>query len=252
MIKKLTYLFLFLTISAVVFAQDHDETIQLANKDYADGLYNNAISKYQQILDDGYSSADLYYNLANAYFRNKDVASAILYYEKAKKLKPNDDDINHNLSVANNRITDKIEVLPVIFYKRWWNNLKDLFSYDSWTKIHLASLAIFLLLVLGYFVFKKIIYRKTSFWLGLIFLVMSIFTFGMSYQKYKTITILEEAIIFSPSVTIKSSPTDNSIDLFVIHEGTKVRIIDELDNWYEIRIASGSSGWINAGALKKI
>ena len=252
MIKKLTYFIIILMINISAFAQDHQETIQLANKDYADGLYNNAIAKYHQILDEGYSSADLYYNLANAYFRNKDIASAILYYEKAKKIKPNDADIIHNLSVSNSRITDKIESLPVIFYKRWWNNLKDMFSYDAWTQIHLISLAIFLFLILGYFIFRKILLKKVSFWIGLLFLLIALFTFGMSYQKYTSVTTEVEAIIFSPSITIKSSPTDNSIDLFVIHEGTKVRIIDELDNWYEIRIASGSSGWIQAGAVKRI
>jgi len=127
-----------------------------------------------------------------------------------------------------------------------------MFSYDTWTKIHIVSLAVFLLLILGYFIFRKILLKKVSFLLGMVFLLVSIFTFGMSFQKYKSLSSEDEAIIFSPSITIKSSPTDNSVDLFVIHEGTKVRIIDELDSWYEIKIASGSSGWIQARAVKRI
>jgi len=203
-------------------------------------------------LDDGFESADLYYNLGNACFKTDDLASAILYYEKALKLSPNDEDIVFNLNVANSRITDKIEPLPVMFYKRWWIKLSDLFSTDAWAKIQVVTFLLMLFALGGFLILRRVIVRKVSFWLALLFFIATIFSFGITYQKYTAYQKHTEAIVFTPSLTVKISPTENSVDLFVVHEGTKVKILDQLDGWYEVKIASGSSGWIQNESVKKI
>lgn len=243
---------LLLIVSLTLPGSEQESLIEKANRDYADGLYNNAIKKYQQVLDNGYESAELYYNLGNACFKTDNLASAILYYEKAKRLKPDDESVLHNLKVANSRIIDKHEQVPVIFYKRWWNRLYNLFGLNTWTKIHISCFVILLVFASIFFTTRSIGLKKISFWTGLFILLITLMSFGFSYQKYHSLNSRNEAIVFDPSVTIKSSPNQNSVDLFVIHEGTKVKILDTLGEWHEIKIANGSVGWIHSSAIEVI
>jgi tetratricopeptide (TPR) repeat protein len=250
--KSIVGLLAFILFSLTLSAQDYRAYIEKANKDYADGLYNNAIEGYQKVLQYGYESAELYYNLGNACFKVNDLASAILYYEKAKKIKPNDEDINFNLNIANSRITDKIEQVPMLFYKRWWFNLYNLFSVNSWAKLNVVAFVLLIVAVVVFIIARKVILRKVSFWLAMAFLFVALLSLGFSVQKYHAFKSTNEAIVFDPSVTIKSSPSDNSVDLFVVHEGAKVKVTDAVGEWYEIRIANGSVGWIKTTAVKKI
>ncbi len=249
---RLPIIGLLLCIAWIGYAGVNEELVDKANKDYAAGLYTNAIAGYTQVLENGYESVEVYYNLGNAYFKSNDLASAILYYEKAKKLKPNDPDVLFNLNVANNRIKDRIETVPVLFYKRWWQQIKNLLSSDAWTKFHIICFIGFLVAAAVYFISRIIILRKIAFWCGVLLFISSVITFGIAYQQNKSHRQVTEAIVFDPSLTVKSSPSENSIDLFVIHEGTKVAITDQLGDWYEIKIANGSTGWIPFSAIKSI
>lgn len=233
-------------------AGSNEELFRQANKDYSAGLYENAIAGYRQILKDGYASAELYYNLGNACFKSNDIASAILYYEKAKKLQPNDPDILFNLNIANSRIKDKIEAVPVMFYKRWWNALLNWLSPDAWTRFHLICFGGFLIGLALYFLSRIIPLRKIAFWSAIILFTVTLITFGLAFHQQRTLEQVTEAIVFDPSLTVKSSPSENSVDLFVIHEGTKVTVTDQLADWYEIRIANGSTGWIQQSAVRSI
>jgi hypothetical protein len=181
-----------------------------------------------------------------------DLASAILYYEKAKKLNPGNEDINFNLKVTNNKIADKIEPLPEMFYKRWYRNLVELFPVDQWARITLLTYILSLLFALIYVMSQRIYLRKMGFWAGILFFILSLVSVHFSVQNYKTLQNNTEAIIFAPTVTIKSSPDEKSIDLFVLHEGTKIKILDNIGNWYEIRIANGSVGWLPVSSVEKI
>ncbi len=229
-----------------------DSLFALANKAYNYGLYDSAATTYHKILKLGKESAGLYYNLGNAYFKAKDIPSAILYYEKAKKLAPNNHDISYNLSIANSMIVDKIEKLPVMFYKKWWIYFYNLFNSDTWAVLLVISFAVFILFV-GIFVLgntPKI--KRLSFFLGFLFMIISAIAFGLASQKYYFEKSHTEAIIFTPTVTVKSSPTANSVDLFVIHEGTKVTVLDKVDSWEKIKIQNGSIGWLPADDMKEI
>jgi tetratricopeptide (TPR) repeat protein len=236
----------------MAMAEGNEELMQKANKDYSSGLYANAINGYLQVIEKGYESDVLYFNLGNAYFKTNDLASAILYYEKARKINPNDEDINYNLNVANSRIKDKIEEVPQLFYKRWWQTVLHLFSGKVWTRIHVATFIFFLALAALYFLSRQRIIRKVAFWTGAVVLVITIISFSLAFQNYRSFRTVQEAIVFDPSLTVKSSPTENSIDLFVIHEGTKVRITESLGDWMEIRIANGSTGWIPGSSIRMI
>jgi len=249
--RKLFVIFLFL-LPGLTFAVDPEITIAKANKAYADGFYANAAELYKSIITAGYESVDLYYNLGNACYKQNDFTSSILYYEKALKLDPGNEDVNFNLKIANTKITDKIEPIPELFYKRWYKKMIESFSVDKWSKFGLAFLCLGLVAGLFYIVSRNLLIRKAGFWLGIFFVFVSLFSFLFAWQSYDDIMHRKEAIIFTPTVTIKSSPDEKSIDLFVLHEGAKVELIDNIGTWYEIRIANGSVGWLIASSVEKI
>ena len=250
--KKIVVIFSLLCLTISLSAMDNKITITAANKAYTDGLYTNALELYKQVLKDGYESADLYYNIGNVYYKMNDFTSAILYYERAKKLSPGNEDIDYNLKVANSKIADKIEPIPELFYRRWYTSLTRQFSADTWATAGIIGFIVSLILAAFYVISRMLFVRKLGFWLGIILLFLSVFCFLFAYQNYRTVKNQTDAIIFSPTVTIKSSPDDKSIDLFVLHEGTKVQLLDQIGTWFEIKIANGSVGWLPSSSVERI
>jgi tetratricopeptide (TPR) repeat protein len=238
--------------SYAVKTEKLDTLFKAGNNAYNQGLYDSAAAIYQTILNQGVESGELYYNLGNAYFKAGDIPSAILYYEKAKKLIPNDEDVIYNLNIANSRIVDKIEKIPVMFYKKWWNYFYNMFSDNTWALFSLITFAILVLFVGMFILGQTAKTKRIAFFSGLLFLFLTAVSFGMASQKYYYGKSHTEAIVFIPTVTVKSSPSANSVDLFVIHEGTKVSILDKVDNWVKIKIQNGSIGWLPAQDLKEI
>jgi tetratricopeptide (TPR) repeat protein len=243
---------LFLLCATFAWADDNTLLIEEGNKLYSQNDYQQAAELYQKVIENGYESPELYYNLGNTYFKLDNIPSAILYYEKARKLAPGNDDILFNLNIANSRIVDKIETVPEVFYARWWNNLVYALSLDSWGWISLTAFGLAVLMLLVFLLSNIVWIRKSSFWSGIIFLILFAFSFLLAQQKHASFSSDHQAIVFTPTVTIKSSPTDSSIDLFVIHEGTKVQLTDHVGAWYEIEIANGSVGWLKEEDIKKI
>jgi tetratricopeptide (TPR) repeat protein len=248
--KKL--LFILLMMPAIVLAADPEITVAKANKAYNEGFYANATELYKSLVAEGYESVDLYYNLGNSCFKQNDIPGAILYYEKAHKLDPGNEDVNFNLKIANTKITDKIEPIPVLFYKRWFRALVESFSVDKWSRFGFFFLFAALAGGVFYFVSRILVLRKAGFWAGIVFLFLSIASFLIAWESYSEISNRKEAIVFTPTITVKSSPDEKSIDLFVLHEGSKVELIDNIGTWYEIRIANGSVGWVSASVVEKI
>jgi len=250
--KKLVLIGLLFLIAKLSLAEGIDTLFYKANAAYSNEMYSNAITLYQQIIDEGFESSELYYNLGNAYFKSGDYPSAILNYEKAKKLDPNNEDIIVNLNIANTKIVDKIEPVPELFFRKWWRSVYNLFSADMWAKVSIGGFILFFVLLAFYLLSKLMKIRKLAFYIGLVVLAMTIFTFIIAYQKYNVVSKQKEAIVFTPTITVKSSPNPNSVDLFVIHEGSKVQILEKVGEWYEIKIANGSVGWLPAQSLKRI
>lgn len=253
LIVSFSLMLLLLSLSSGIAASTSpDSLMATANRAYNEGLYDSAINVYHLIEEENIAATGLFYNMGNAYFKKNDVASAILYFEKAKKLSPNDEDIKYNLGIANSMIVDKIEKVPELFYKKWWNYFYNMFNADTWTVISLISWFGLLFFVGMFIITQSRQMRKLAFYLGLLFLFTSIATFGLASQKYYYGKENSEAIIFTQTITVKSSPTMTAVDLFVIHEGTKVRILDELQEWTKIRIQDGSVGWLPASSLREI
>ena len=245
-------LLVLLFVSAFLTAQDHRADLYQAEQSYSATKYDTAAVIYQSIIDSGYQSPELYYNLANCYYKLQEIPSAILNYEKALKLSPNDENIIYNLNLCNTLIPDRIEKVPSLFFIRWYQGLYNYLPIDTWAYIGLGLFGLFSLFILIYFLSGTMFLRKLGFWLGVLFLMMSAFTFFLTTQKYSSFQKHDEAIIFTPSITVKSSPAKNSVDLFVIHEGTKVTILDRGGEWQKIKIQNGSIGWIESENMQVI
>lgn len=157
-----------------------------------------------------------------------------------------------NLEIANGRIIDKIEPVPQFFLFKWWDLLVKSRTMEQWARVSIFSFIIFLVMALVFLLARLVWLRKTGFWVGVLSLALFILSFILANQQYNSFNHRSEAIIFTPTVTVKSSPRDNSTDIFVIHEGLKVQLTNQVGDWYEIKIADGSKGWIKENDVKLI
>ncbi len=221
-----------------------DSLIMKGNEFYKNGQYDKAIAAYKQVVDSGYSSSKLYYNLGNAYYKNHRIGMAILYYERAKLLAPNDEDIQHNLTIARQQVEDKLEKIPEFFVSKWFHNIIHSLSLNAWGVISITTFVFFLALFILYLTSGKLKVKQYSFWTGIVMFIFSVSTFFFAQQKYQNIMDSDRAVVTSSSVTIVSSPDVNSKKLFVLHEGTKVSIMQCNENWCEIKLPDGNKGWI--------
>lgn len=226
--------------------------LEAGNLAYSSANYNEAVSQYESVLGSGLESAGLYFNLGNAYFKLNNIPAAILNYEKAEKLDPTDENIQFNLALANSRIIDKMEPLPEFFLRTWWHSARNTFSSDHWAKIGVAGFILALIAVALFIISGSVFLRKISFWSGILFLGLTALSLIFSIGEYRDYSSHNSAIIFTPTVTVKSSPNDASVDLFVIHEGTKVFITDLVEGWSEVRLANGHVGWVKTEAFRLI
>lgn len=250
--NSLFFLALCTMLPLSLMAQPAEEKLTEASREYNHKNYEQAINIYQSIINEGLESSGLYYNLGNAYYRSGDITSAIYYYEKAHKLAPTDRDILHNIQVVTAKTLDKIDQVPEIFYLRWWKLLLDSFTEKTLSVLMIITL----ILVLGsgviYILVSAPVIRSTSAWTGMILLLLFIAIWLVAAGKKHQLSSKNEAIIFTPTVEVKSSPDEASTLLFVIHEGTKVKLMDQVGEWQEVKIANGSQGWIRSQDMKVI
>ncbi len=233
-------------------AAEPAQIIEQANQAYIQGEYLYAIEQYEQVLAMGLESAELYYNLGNSYFKENRLAPAILNYERALQMKPFDENIHYNLDIARSRIIDRIDPVPVIFYERWWKAFIYLLDIDRWAIFGLVALFLGLISLLWYLFSGKVVLKKLTLALSVVLLVAAGMAFLAAHRQYIHHYHRHDAIVFLPRVTAKSAPGADSPDLFVIHEGTKVTIIDTLGEWAEIRLANGNVGWLQQSAITPV
>lgn len=232
-------------------AQNPEDLLQKANTLYNESAYDSAARVYENIINKGYSSSTLYYNLGNTYYKLKNYPLAILYYEKSLKLDPNNSDTKHNIDIAKAFISDKIEEVPELFLKNWWNKLSNIFTINTWAIISLISIALMLISLFFYLTARTRTLKKSMFFISFIFIITTAVTFSVTLKKYNYIKNHNEGIIINSTITVKSSPSSSSVDLFVLHEGSKVKIMDSTDGWEKIKIANGSIGWLPSSTIIK-
>lgn len=229
-----------------------ENTLEQANSSYSSGDYEKALELYQQALDEEGESAAVYYNMGNCYYRLNRVAPSILNYERALLLNPGDRDIRFNLEIARLKAVDRIEPVGEFFLSSWLRSLSNLMGTDAWSHF---SITFFVLLIVAAFLFffsRIIILKKIGFYVGLLFLALVIAGNVFARIQKKELTERNFAIIFTPTITIKSSPDNSGTDLFILHEGTKVQVISSLGGWNEIETADGNVGWIRSEEIEVI
>lgn len=253
MIMKRQTLFIALLFAvATVFGQTQQELASNADNSYRMGDYPAAIENYEAVLATGHTSANLYYNLGNAYYRDGQMAKAILNYERALRLKPNMGDAKENLAIANSHTVDRITQLPHLFIVRWVDWLCTAVTPAAWRVIWLLLFAILGASVVLFCIGRQTAVRKSGF-IGIIvaavLLVCATLLLIGSTNRYNA---HDEAIVMEQTITVKSSPEQQSVDKMLLHEGTKVDVLEELSGWYKIRIADGTTGWCHSASMERI
>lgn len=226
--------------------------IAIADTAYVHENYDIAIENYEKIVKNNYESLHVYFNMGNSYFKKGDIARAILNFERAKLLAPNDEDIQFNLNIAKTQTVDKIEVLPDFFLVSWYKNYYNLMSYKTWGFFSLLSFVLGLTFLGLYFFAKEKALKKGYFLAAGFVFIISLASYLPSRSQLNQIRNHNSAIVTALSVTVKSAPDESGTDIFPLHEGAKVFIIDELNDWQKIKLTDGKVGWLKANNIERI
>lgn len=213
------------------------------NKAYIDGDYQKAIEEYTAIIDGGEYSMKLYYNLANAYFKMGANGKAILYYNKALRIAPSQEDIRHNLAIAEAQTKDRIAVIPEFFLNSWLRMVRNSMSCMAWSILSLVAFGVLLAFALLFLLASRLRWRKLGFYGALCAFMLFVATTSFAVSSRNDMLSHNEAIVMGSAISVKSSPDRSATDLFVLHEGTKVKVLTEVDEWVEVAIADGKKGW---------
>ena len=242
----LTILLIFIPMAASALTKGD------ADKEYKQGNYQQAINYYQELLRHGVS-AELYYNLGNAYYRTENITQAILAYERASLLSPGDEDIRFNLQLARSKTIDKVTPESEMFFVTWYKAAVNFTNVDCWAKISIFAVVLALLLMLAYLFAPQVGVRKVGFFGSIIFLIIFAGATLFAWQQKRILESHTGAIIIAPSVNVKKTPVLNGTDAFVLHEGTRVDITDSsMKGWRGIRVADGREGWVEVQQLEQI
>ncbi len=239
-------------IQIFIFNISAQNLLEEAANAYSKGEFDKAAEIYEKELKEKGESVTIYYNLGNSYYKANKTALAILNYERALALDPGNGDIRFNLEIAKLKTVDKIEPVGNFFLVEWVRGLRDLFSTNQWSYIGIASFLLLMASLVTFFFSRKIILKKIGFYIGILCLLFVVVSNIFAFQQKQMMTNKEAAIIFAPTVTIKSSPDQSGKDLVILHEGTKVFIKDKIGEWSEIRMEDGTVGWIRSNQIETI
>ena len=240
-----------LFIPFLLSANTADDLFEKGNEQYSNKQYSDAINTYEQILDQGNASAELYYNLANAYYKTDNIAYAILNYERADKLSDNED-IDHNLTIARLKTIDKVERVEQIFIVDWVDSLRGIQNSTSWAWWTVAFVWV-LFVFAGVLIYSRSTsIKKLSVAVIFATLLISILTSYLAYSSHQNEYVKKFAILTEQSTYVKSSPDTQSQDLFILHAGVKMQVMDSVGDWRKIRLDNGEVGWVDKTAFTVI
>jgi len=223
-----------------------------ANQYYMDRDYNNALKAYTELLAANQISADILYNIGNCHYNMGQLGKAIVYYERASRLNPDDEDISFNLKLAGLKTVDKIETVPPIIYKRWFQAVSGTLTVSQW------SIVLIILIWLGFVAWSWYLFsstvagKKTSFVVASALSALCVIVFLFVHETYSEAHTRQYGVVLSASSYVKSAPDERGNDQFILHEGTRLEVLDELGEWKKIRIANGSVGWLKGNSIEVI
>lgn len=219
---------------------------------YIKNDFASAIQIYESLLQQG-EAPEIYYNLGNCYYKTDDIACAILNYERALLLSPGNADIRANLEIARSKTIDKVTPVPEIFFITWIKSLVNSQSSDAWARTGIVSFLLLLVSLAIFFFTQHIKWKKIGFSAAILFLIVTVLSNLFASQQKSYLTNRNDAIILSPSVTVRSTPSESGTSLFVLHEGRKVEIKDNsMREWKEIRLEDGKVGWVPSSSIEVI
>ena len=248
--KRILIIVILLTSFISVKSQDATQVLDSASIAFNSGDFKKALNKYEQLLNQGYSSAALFYNLGNTHYRLKNIPESILFYEKAMKLDPSDEDIAFNLAIANQRVVDKIEEIPDSFIATAYKSIRNVLTLDGWTMLNLIAVLTAFLAFSLYLLIASSFGKQAGFIIGTTAIIVLIFGSIMGQSSFNVVSNENSAIVFETNVTIMSGPNNSTTELFGIHSGTKVLILEAANDWYKIKLANGSIGWLAQTAVQ--
>ncbi len=241
----------FLLFSFAGFSQNED-LFEEANSAYQSGDYQNAVNFYEEILDNGETSAELYYNLGNAHYKMNNVAPSIYYYEKALQLAPTDEDIKNNIEFARNMAIDDIEEVEQTGINQWFNGLISTYSYSTWAVIAIIFSILFVALFLLYYFTYTSLYKRVLFTGAMLAVLLCGLSVIFAFQQQSYIQENQYAIIFGEEVEVRDEPNLRGDASFELHEGTKAKVLEDYQEWARIELANGAQGWVKNSAIKKL
>ena len=237
---------------ASVQGQKADQFFKEGNTAYTAGNYQEAIEAYEKVLDAGQESAALYFNLGNANYKLNKIAPSIYNYERALRLKPNDRDIKNNLAFAQNMTIDAVTPLPQNTFTKWYNNVLNLLTIDGWAMLAVVSILIFMGSFIAYRFVGATGQKRLFFTTTCTTLILGILALFLAYRSQTRMENDRLAIVFASTAEVRTEPRLSSEKAFTLHEGTKVGILSENDEWQEIRLADGKEGWISKMEVKEL
>ncbi len=250
-LRKSALLFVTVLIGISSYGLDIKELEDSATKYYNKSDYNSALVYYDSIISLDYSSVALFLNAGNCYYQSDDLANAIYFYEKALTIDPSNEDVKHNLLIANLKIAGKTDELPQTFYVKWFQEITSVMSTDNWAILALVLFILSLGLTGLYLFSTNLSLRKTSFIVGIVCLSFSVFSVIFSLSQSNKINGNKFAIVFEKSL-VKSSHSVDSNNLFEVPAGLKVEVADSLNGWYSIKLSDGKQGWIETKNIKRL
>ena len=243
--------FIFILFAFFNYSQN-SELFDQGNDFYNQGRYFEAIEKYNLILKNGSHSDELYYNLGNSYYKLNDIANSIFYYEKALILSPGNEKVLNNLLFANNMLIDKIESLPTNQVSLFFNSILNLFNYSTWQYVYLFFEYIAIIFMILYFISKNPKKKKRCFITALsfsLFFLITLFAANMSKGNYQNDN---PAIIFDKEVDLRAEPNLRSEEIIILHEGTKLNIVESVNDWSLVELKNGNKGWLVTSSFRLI
>ena len=250
--NKFKFTFIFLLLPIFLIANTPQSLFEQANDAYTKGQYQTAIEQYEALLAEGNQSTELYYNLGNAYYKTQEVGKAILNLERALLLNPTDADAQYNLSVLNEQLSDQLDVVSDFFLKKWWMDFHSYFGSSTWSILTLISLWLgiggFILWMLAT-VRKR---KKQGFLGGIGLLLLSILFFFAAKSQGNLEMHSRKAIILEKQLALQNGPDVKSTSLLTLHEGLKVELLDQIGDWWKVKLSNGEQGWLPKSALEEI
>jgi tetratricopeptide (TPR) repeat protein len=243
------YFYILILIFQISFAQN---AFEKGNQLYQKENYAEAINTYESVLATGQQSAELYFNLGNCYYKLHKVAPAIYNYEKALQLNPNDDEIKTNLDFARKMTIDDIKIIPKVGFSKLIEDFTSTYYYDTWAWIAIILAFLFLGSFVGYY-FSGTTLKKRIFFTGMFILLFGIIVSVSSGVNEKNrIENEKPAIVFAETASVKGEPKPTSPETILLHEGTKVYILESIANWKKIQLTDETTGWISDEAIKEL